>query len=163
MWKKLLNILRSSSYKGKEESKKMYKSIKELPVKVWFEFNEGVFQNIIIKGKFENTEIMSKYLELVQEYYNSFGTSNEYQAFVKKKLEYAKKLCTYLKNQDGTSKMWMEICKVELEDLTPKENKSNSLDDYIVSIENYYKFQINSESLSTYKFYTYLKNMQKNG
>ena len=36
MWRKLSNILRSSSYKGKEESKQMYKSIKELPVKVWF-------------------------------------------------------------------------------------------------------------------------------
>ena len=85
MWRKLSNILRSSSYKGKEESKQMYKSIKELPIKVWFEFNEGIFENIIVKGKFENTEIMSKYLELVQEYYNSFGTSNEYKAFVKKK------------------------------------------------------------------------------
>ena len=163
MLKRLLNILRSSFYKGKEDKKQIYKSIKELPVKTWFEFNEGIFENIVIKGKFNNIEIMNKYMELVQEYYNSFGTSNEYKAFVKKKLEYAKKLCTYLKNQDGTSKMWLEICKVELEDLTPKDNKNNSLDDYIVSIENYYKFQINSESISTYKFYTYLKNMQKNG
>ena len=55
MLRKLSNILRSSSYKGKEESKQMYKSIKELPVKVWFEFNEGIFENIIVKGKFEKT------------------------------------------------------------------------------------------------------------
>lgn len=163
MWKRLLSTLLSFFYKEKKENKQMYKSIKDLPIKVWFEFNEGIFENIVIKGKFNNIEIMNKYLELVQEYYNSFGTSNEYKAFVKKKLDYAKKLCEYLKKQDGTSKMWLEICKVELEDLTPKGNKDSSLDDYMVSIENYYKFQINSETISTYKFYTYLKNMQKNG
>jgi hypothetical protein len=146
-----------------KEKGKLYTSIKELPISKWWQVNnEGKFNELIIEGSFSDAELYNCYLNLLQEYYNCFGLSEQYLAFIDAKLKYTELLADYIINQKESESMFLEMAKIEMMDLAPekiKENDKIELFQYITNIEKNFGFQINENELTTYKFYAYQKSL----
>jgi len=144
--------------------RKIYKSIKQLPISIWWEMNhEGKFERLVLNGSFSENELYNCYLNLLQEYYDEFGVSEEYERFMKAKLNYAKKLADFVIKQEGSSMMFLEMAKIDMNDLAPKkidEKTKRKLYDYIADIEKVFTgCEKDEEKLTTHKFYTYQKNL----
>jgi hypothetical protein len=147
---------------GKIFSKnKAYRSIKKMPISVWWSITEGDnFQNIVISGAFSNIKLYNIYLDLLQQYYDAFGTTEQHKAFLDARLNYALKLAQYLSTQDSFDKMFMEMALIDLQDVSPKQDQTQKeikLSEAITIIEKNFGFQLDEETLSVYKFYSYQK------
>lgn len=140
-----------------------HKDLHSISIQDWFELNEGNMDKILVKGICSNDKKFNAYLDLLQVYNNEFGTSEEHKNFVKTKHRYAIAIAKNLISQNGETLMNLEMAKEDLLSLKPQniESEKQSLNDYLVFIEKNMKFEI-KESISTHKFYTYLKNI-KNG
>jgi acyl carrier protein len=147
-----------------EKERMIYQSIKKLPISIWWEINyEGKFDKLVLEGSFSDAELYNSYLIMLQEYYDNFGVSEEYEEFIKAKLKYTEKLADYIITQSNEAKMFLEMAKIEMNELTPKEKvekEQNELFEYITNIEKNFGFQINEEELTTYKFYAYQKSLR---
>ena len=144
--------------------RKVYESIKQLPIAIWWEItHEGKLERLAIKGEYSENELYNCYLNLLQEYYDEFGISEQYEVFMTAKLNYAKKLAQYIIEQKGASKMYLEMAKIEMNDLAPKkidEKQKRKLYDHIAEIEKVFTgCEKDEEKLTTHKFYTYQKTL----
>ena len=154
----LLNIL-PTFFKTREA----YTSIKTLPISIWWDITEGgSFEKLVIKGKYSNFELYDLYLNLLQEYYDHFGTTEQHEAFIEAKLNYAIKLAKWISSQDGTDKMFLEMARIDFNEVSPKN--SNNKEEYKLStaisvIEEAFGFAIDEDNLSTYKFYSRQKRL----
>lgn len=147
---------------GKIFSKnKAYTSIKKMPISVWWSITEGDnFENIVISGAFSNMQLYNIYLDLLQQYYDAFGTTEQHKAFLDARLNYALKLAQYLSTQNSFDKMFMEMALIDLQDVSPKQDQTQKeikLSEAITIIEKNFGFQLDEETLSVYKFYSYQK------
>ncbi len=147
---------------GKIFSKNVaYTSIKKMPIAVWWSITEGDnFQKIVISGAFSNIKLYNIYLDLLQQYYDAFGTTEQHKAFLDARLNYALKLAQYLSTQNSFDKMFMEMALIDLQDVSPKQDQTQKeikLSEAITIIEKNFGFQLDEETLSVYKFYSYQK------
>jgi len=161
MKKDLLNT--SKNFLSKlflHRSKKAYNSLEELPIAKWWAICDGEFTKLIIDGSFTQLELYNIYIKLLQDYYDSFGTTEQHAKFVNARYEYAIRLAEYIQTQDGTSKMFLLMAKEDLKEATPTKSndKDISLMELIVNLEKSLGFPLDKNTLSTYKFYSYLKN-----
>lgn len=156
-----MNILKKMFSVKKENS--VYASIKNLPISIWWEINyEGKFEKLVLEGSFSEIELYNFYLVLLQEYYDNFGVTEEHSEFIKAKLKYTEKLADYIIKQNNESKMFLEMAKIEMQELIPKEKVEKEkiqLFEYITNIEKNFGFKINEDELTTYKFYAYQKSL----
>jgi hypothetical protein len=144
----------------KKEKKQAYKSIKKLPISVWWDITEnGNFNGLVIDGKYSEIELYNIYLDLLQEYYDHFGTSETHEAFINAKMNYALKLAKWISTQNGTDKMFLEMSLIDFREATPIKDQNESkqsLSQAIAIIEENF-FQVDEDKLSVYKFYSYQK------
>jgi len=142
------------------KNKKAYDSLEEIPIAKWWSICDGEFTKLIIDGSFTQLELYNIYIKLLQDYYDAFGTTEQHSKFVDARYEYACKLAQYIQHQDGTSKMFLIMAKEDLKDATPTKsnNKDIPLMELIVNLEKSLGFSLDKNTLSTYKFYSYLKN-----
>ena len=142
------------------KKKRVYESLEEIPIAKWWSVCDGELTKLIIDGGFTQLELYNIYIKLLQDYYDAFGTTEQHKAFVNARYEYACKLAEYIEKQDGTSKMFLLIAKQDLKEVTPTTNKGKelSLMEIIVNLEKSLGFSLDKNTLSTYKFYSYLKN-----
>ena len=156
-----MNILKKMFSVKKENS--VYASIKNLPISIWGEINyEGKIEKLVLEGSFSEIELYNFYLILLQEYYDNFGVTEEHSEFIKAKLKYTEKLADYIIKQNNESKMFLEMAKIEMQELIPKEKVEKEkvqLFEYITNIEKNFGFKINEDELTTYKFYAYQKSL----
>lgn len=144
--------------------KEIYTTIKKLPISIWWEITENNnFEGLVLSGKYSNIELYNTYLDLLQEYYTSFGTTEKHNAFILAKLNYAKKLAKWISTQKEDDKMFLEMSLIDLQELAKKETHNNeneqSLFDSITVLEKYFGFQLNEDTLTVYKFYSYQKRL----
>ena len=143
------------------KGKKAYTSIKKLPISIWWDITEGGnYSQLVLDGNYSNIELYNIYLSLLQEYYDHFGTTEQHEAFVQARYKYAKALAKYISTQNSFDKMLLEMAEIDLKEVTPKNNqeeKSQTLAEAITIIEKNFGFQLDEETLSTYKFYSYQK------
>ena len=156
-----MNILKKIFSVKKE--RKLCTTIKELPISKWWKINnEGKFEQLVLEGSFSDAELYNCYLNLLQEYYDNFGISEDHREFIKAKLKYAELLADHIIHQKESEKMFLEMAKIEMSDLAPKKIKQSEkieLFKYITNIEKNFGFQINEDELTTYKFYAYQKSL----
>jgi len=152
-----LNIL-PTFLKGKKQA---YTSIKKLPISIWWEITEGGnYEKLVLSGNYSNMELYNIYLDLLQQYYDSFGSTEKHQAFVLARYSYAKALARYVSSQAPVDKMYLEMATIDLQEATPRSDEGGeeqSLPELITIIEKNFGFQLDEETLSTYKFYSYQK------
>ena len=160
MVKSLLKIFKTDS-----ETRKAYKTLHDLPAIVWWDVTEGKgFEGLVIKGKYSELEIFHIYLDLLQEYYNDFGTTEKHESFINARYEYAVKLAKYIETQNGFDKMFMEMALIDLQALEPKSSdneKTVKFHEQIRAIEKYMGFKVDKKTISTHDFYSYLKGMEQ--
>ena len=145
--------------------KKAYKSIKKLPISLWWSITEGAsFEALVIDGKFSNLELYNIYLDLMQQYYDEFGTTETHESFIDARMNYALKLARYISTQNAFDKMLLEMALIDLKEATPTQDqngKKQTLSGAITIIEESFGFQLDEETLSTYKFYSYQKRLSE--
>lgn len=146
------------------KKREAYLSLKKLPISKWWAITEeGKFEVLVIDGEFSNLELYNIYLDLLQEYYDNFGTSETHGAFIEAKFNYAKALSKWIGSQDGTDKMFLEMAKIDLQEATPKKDQNEdkyTLYDEMSSIEKIYG-PLDEDKLSTMKYYSYRKRIEK--
>jgi len=144
--------------------KKAYLSLKKLPIAKWWAITEeGNFEVLVISGKYTNLELYNIYLDLLQEYYDNFGTTETHGAFIEAKFNYAKALAKWISTQNGTDKMFLEMAKIDLQEATPRKEQSEkvyTLYDEMSSIEKVYG-PLDEDKLSTMKYYSYRKRIEE--
>ena len=149
----LLNILPTFF-----KTRKAFTSIKTLPISIWWEITEGgSFEKLVIKGKYSNFELYDLYLNLLQEYYDHFGTTERHKAFIEAKFNYAKNLAKWISSQDQSDRMFLEMAKIDFEEFTPNVNQEKEeykLSEAVSVLEEVFGFAIDEDKLSTYKFYS---------
>ena len=154
----LLNILPTFF-----KTRQVYTSIKTLPISIWWEITEGgSFEKLVIKGKYSNFELYDLYLNLLQEYYDHFGTTEKHKAFIDAKFNYAKNLAKWISTGDGTDKMFLEMAKIDFQEFQPNSNEEKEeykLSEAVSVLEEVFGFAIDEDKLSTYKFYSRQKRL----
>ena len=142
-------------------TRKKYDSIKSLPISIWWSITEGgSFESLVISGKYSKLELYKTYLDLLQEYYDNFGTTETHEAFIKARYEYALKLAKYVHTQDRFDKTLLKMALIDLKELTPRQDqngKKQTLPEAITIIEESFGFPVDQDKLSVLKFYSYQK------
>ena len=155
MLKKLVNILKRNS-----QSKVYYTSLKEIPIlKYWKVTEENDIKSMIIDpkniGLVSELELHKAFYKILQEYYDYFGMNQNYKEYLLSKLNYAKKVCDHNIQQNGISEMYMNIAKVEMEELKPPTKKETiKLWKFISDIEENTPISIDEEKTSAYKVFS---------
>lgn len=149
------------------KSKELYCDIKYTPIDVFFEIQEGNIHKIIKKGnitQFTNTELEDAYYNLMDNYYIHFEKEPQTIEQINLELQLANLICEYLKTNDDMIRLEIDLLKEELNSIKLPNNKNSKkvyLPELLTFLEMNYKFRID-ETISTYKFYSYLKNLEKN-
>jgi len=142
-------------------TRKKYDSIKSLPISIWWSITEGgSFESLVISGKYSKLELYKTYLDLLQEYYDNFGTTERHEAFIKARYEYALKLARYVHTQNGFDKTLLKMALIDLKELTPRQDQNGNkqtLPEAIAIIEENFNFPVDQDKLSVLKFYSYQK------
>ena len=142
-------------------TRKKYDSIKSLPISIWWSITEGgSFESLVISGKYSKLELYKTYLDLLQEYYDNFGTTETHEAFIKARYEYALKLAKYVHTQNGFDKTLLKMALIDLKELTPRQDQNGNkqtLPEAIAIIEENFGFPVDQDKLSVLKFYSYQK------
>ena len=158
MKQSLLNISQIFS------KKKAYTSLKKISIAKWNLITEhGSFNELVIEGEFSNLELYNVYLDLLQQYYDEFGTTETYDAFMDAKLDYALKLAAWITTQNGSDRMFLEMARIDYNESMPKKENGESfkLSEQISVLVEYYKVEYDEETMSAHKFYSRKKNMEK--
>ncbi len=130
-----MNLLkRFYQYLSKKlESKSLdryYTSIEELPVHNWWRLHEkNDFKQLLRNKKYKLTSRAEEVLESLQnEFIGEFGVDKNYSSMLKKQIEIELLEIKIAKTGDKSHQLFIDMLKVELEDLTGKDEKKSTLD-----------------------------------
>lgn len=143
----------------KSESRKIYNSLNNLPIGLFFRILETAnLELLIIKGKFEAQDLEETWKELYLDYQNKFGRNTEFDEFVSNlknliilEIDYALTKNRVLLND-------IEILKIDIEEYQ-KSLESEKQDNLkvVALIEKYLGFSIDLETCSVTRFYKYIE------
>ena len=146
-----------------ENSGICYNSVEELPIWNWFKvFETNELKHIIKKGVVDNSILKEKWQELFSEYIDIFGLDENLISHIKQE-----KKIVLLELEYAIKKRPSDLFKIELEILKSKEKQSNKVQSdfmlVIAQVEGALKRNIDEKKISVRKFYTYLKQLDKDG
>lgn len=150
--------------KSRVSSGVCYNSIEELPIWNWFKVFETNELKHIIKGEgvVEDSILKENWNKLFSEYIDIFGLDDNLVSHIK----HEKKL-VLLQLEYAIKKRPSDLFKIELALTNVKEKQSEKVkSDFmqvIAQVENALERNINERKISVRKFYTYLKQLEKNG
>jgi hypothetical protein len=149
--------------KSRVKSGVCYNSIEELPIWNWFKvFETNELKHIIIEGVVEDTILKDTWNKLFSEYIDIFGLDDNLVSHIK----HEKKM-VLLELEYAIKRRASDLFKIELEIENTKEKQSEKVQSdfmqVIAQVENALNRNINEKKISVRKFYTYLKQLQKNG
>ena len=149
--------------KSRVKSGVCYNSIEELPIWNWFKvFETSELKHIIKKGEVDESILKEKWQELFSEYVDIFGLDDNLVSHIKHE-----KKVVLLQLEYAIKKKASDLFKIELEMLKAKEKQSDKVQSdfmqVIAQVENALTRNIDEKKISVRKFYTYLKQLEKNG
>lgn len=148
-----------------KKERKVYRTIKKLPISIWWKITDtGDYSLLVQEGEFSEMELYNIYLDMLQEYYDNFGTTETHQAFILARFNYAKALCKFIQSQSGHDKMFLEMAKIDLQEVTPRKEQNQkpfTLGEAITIIEENFVGEKDEDTLTTYKFYLYQKRIRE--
>ena len=149
--------------KSRVKSGVCYNSIEELPIWNWFKvFETNELKHIIIEGVVEDTILKDTWNKLFSEYIDIFGLDDNLVSHIK----HEKKI-VLLELEYAIKKKASDLFKIELEMLKVQEKQSEKVQSdfmqVIAQVESALTRNIDEKKISVRKFYTYLKQLEKNG
>ena len=141
-----------------------YRSIDELPIKIWFDIHKNVnFKKLLKSGFCENEKTYFKLFETWQKLYNEFidrfGLSDEFLADLQTEIKIANLqadlIITKQKHLKTLIKVEQEKMRINNFDISePKD-----IETILAKMRKYYGFKLSSRELTTAEYYSYLNNI----
>lgn len=142
---------------SKKSSRKCYKSIRELPIQIWFNvILKNDMRPLIIKGKYSIDELDDIWTDLNQQYIDEFGMDETFSNQMRLKKELMLLELDLIITEDNFIKNYINIIKAELAGIGVIEN--SKFEDVLVRLEKIYHVVIDPMNTSVMKYYSYIKN-----
>lgn len=144
-----------------------YKSIDELPVKIWFDIFETsdlrklLIDKVDINVKIFN-ELESAWEKMFNEWIERFDFSEEYKEHLSQKIKIAELQADYIISGEKHLKTMIKIEKEILKAEEPKEKKPFELESVMWKMSKFYGFKLNSRELTVSEYYSAINEL-KNG
>lgn len=141
-----------------------YKSIDELPVRVWFDIHKTVdFSKLLIDGKCEDEDSYLKLFVVWEELYNEFivrfGLSDEFMTDLRTEIKIANLQADLIitKQQYLKTLINIEQEKIRINSLDIKPPAD--LEIILAKMSKHYGFKLSSRELTTAEYYSYINNI----
>lgn len=136
-----------------------YKSIDELPVKIWFDIFESsdlrklLIDKVDINVKIFN-ELESAWEKMFNEWIERFDFSEEYKEHLDHKIKIAELQADFIISGDKYLKTMIRIEKEVLKSEQPTETKPFELESVMWKMSKFYGFKLNSRELTVVEYYS---------
>jgi hypothetical protein len=143
-------------------SNRYYKSIEELPVLNWWKLHEENDFKWLLKepNKKVNRYARKIFKAVKSEFINTFGVDRKYEQYLNKVWELELIKINIALSGDRSKEIFADILQVEIEDLL-NEKELDIHNNGVVQIEKYMGFKLNTKETTTYEFYSYVKEIEK--
>lgn len=138
-----------------------YLNIKDMPVYNWFEFQDTNNPKYLDMSGLarDGVDYVSAWESVLDSYIQKFGVSEELIDRMNTEKRLLRAWSKYYKTGDRFILNEVNRLKMQLETLNKGKKESSDYMSLISAVEDYKKRQLDERSLSTYKFYIYLKDM----
>lgn len=152
------------------ESKQLecFRSIDELPIKVWFDVHKTGDYRLLIKGVIP--EVDAKQFQLLfeawegmyNEYIDKFGLSEEFLEDLNNQIELANYRAEFIISGDRYLRTLIKVGEERIKQTNKKNLKPVQLEILLAKMSKYYGFKLESKELTVVQYYSYLETV-KNG
>lgn len=97
--------------------------------------------------------------ELHSDFISTFGVSDSYKTYLEKLVEIEMSEIDMVITGDRSIQTFIDIMKIELAELSPKED-SNYMDNAI-AVEKFMGFKMNPKQTSVFEYYSYINAVEK--
>jgi hypothetical protein len=141
-----------------------YKSINELPIKIWFDIHKTTdYKKLLKSGNCKDEKVYFKLFESWQNLYNEFidrfGFSDEFLADLQTEIKIANLqadlIITKQKHLKTLIKVEQEKMRINNFDISEPED----IESILAKMSKYYGFKLSSRELTTAEYYSYLNNI----
>lgn len=146
------------------KSPNCYRSIDELPVRIWFQVHKTVdFKLLLIDGECKDEDTYLKLFVAWEEMYNQFilrfGLSDEFMTDLRNEIKIANLQADFILTGQ---KHLRTLIRIEQEKVRMNDSgieEPIELESVLAKMSKYYGFKLSSRELTTVEYYSYLNNI----
>jgi hypothetical protein len=132
-----------------------------MPVWNWWQFHEEKDFKYLLKNKKRLTKHAPVIFdELYSDFIRTFGVSENYKQYLDKITEIEVAEIDMALTGDLSMETFIDIMKVELEDIKLSTSGSSYIDSAIV-VEKSMGFKLNPKEVTVFEYYSYIKSLEK--
>lgn len=159
-----------SKKKSDKESKPLdcFRSIDELPIKVWFDIHKTGDYRFLIKGDIPEIDanqfqlLFEAWEEIYNQHIERFGLSEEFLEDLNNQIELANYKAEFIISGDRYYKTLIKVQEERIKFDREDNKKPVELEMLLARMSKYYGFKLESRDLTVAQYYSYLE-MIKNG
>ena len=141
-----------------------YNELGGVSLKVWREVHEsGDLRGLALKGNPTNQELQKAWHTLNNQFLQMYGFDNDTKEVIKLRFRFATALADYLATGNSSQKMEVKLLQEDIEANNKKSGEKVEFIEIIASVEQALQFQIDEDKTTVTKFYSYLKQIKKQG
>lgn len=158
-WKKSTEVL---------EQLNCFRTIDELPIKVWFDIHKTGDYSLLLKEKKievgidDLQQLFEAWEMMYNEYIERFGLSPEFLEDLELQVEIANEKADFILTGQRHLRTMYKIKEEELASNQKKSSEPLELESLLARMSKHYGFKLSSHDLTTAQYYGYLKSV-KNG
>ena len=132
-----------------------------MPVWNWWKIHETKDLSYLLKEDKKLTHHAEGVFDSIySDFIRIFGVSENYKQYLNKLVEIELAEIDMLLNDDKSLETFIDIMKVELDDLKSVQGDGTYMDTAI-AVEKNMGFKINTKDISVFEFYSYIKSLEK--
>jgi hypothetical protein len=133
----------------------------DLPVWNWWKIHETKDLKYLLKEDKELTVHANDVFDKIySDFISIFGVSENYKEYLNKLIEIELAETEMLLNDDPSMETFIDIMKVELDDIKGASEGGTYMDTAI-AVEKNMGFKLNTKEISVFDFYSYIKALEK--
>jgi len=141
-----------------------YRSIDELPIKIWFDIHKNTdYKKLLKSGDCEDEETYFKLFEAWQTLYNEFidrfGLSEEFLADLETEVKIANLQADLIITKQKHLKTLIRVEQEKLRINTFDTKEPSDLESTLAKISKLYGFKLSSRETTTAEYYAYINNI----
>ena len=156
--------------KSDKESKRLecFRTIDELPIKVWFDVHKTGDYRLLIKGEIPEVdakqfhELFEAWEEIYNQYIEIFGLSEEFLEDLNNQIELANYRAEFIISGDRYFRTLIKVHEERMSHDKKGNEKEIELEILLAKMSKYYGFKLESKELTVVQYYSYLETV-KNG
>ena len=141
-----------------------YNDLGKVSLRMWREVHEsGDLNRLALKGKPTDKQIKKAWHKLNNQFLEMYGLDNDTKEVIKLRFRFASALAEYLSTGNSSQKMEVKLLQEDIEANNKKSGEKVEFIEIIASVEQALQFQIDEDKTTVTKFYSYLKQIKKQG